>query len=73
MPALILLMSVSQSRALCSDLNSTQRNLQSLFTIVAPSHCPQRFLMHVCVCRLSGALVNMQRSGQLTSVTAANR
>ena len=27
----------------------------------------------VCLCRLSSALVSMQRSGQLTSVTAANR
>ena len=27
----------------------------------------------VCLCRLSSALVSMQRSGQITSVTAANR
>ena len=44
-----------------------------LCDIVAAFHCPQRYLMHMCVRRLSGALVNMQRSGQLTSVTAANR
>ena len=69
----VLLSHLCYAYAHCKGSCSAHKGICSSSSMAAAIQCPLRGLMHVHAYRLSGALVSMQRSGQLTSVTAANR